>query len=92
MKNAETHHIIDEGKGGYINIDELSLIQSFGAEAYNATNGVVTDYNLNWFTSISTADGDTMNIEFPPELTLVPQSGRTLDCSGVNGISSVSCS
>lgn len=91
MQDADLLHIIDEGMGGHINIDELSQIESFGAEAYNATNGVVTDYNINWFTSISTANGDDMDITFPPELTLEPKTGDELPCSGLNGIGSVTC-
>lgn len=91
MQDADLLHIIDEGMGGHINIDELSQIESFGAEAYNATNGVVTEYNINWFTSISTASGDVMNINFPAELTLEPTNGDGLVCSGLNGIGSVSC-
>jgi hypothetical protein len=33
LENSHTQHLIDEGVGGYFNIDELSEIQTFGADA-----------------------------------------------------------
>ena len=85
MSNALDQHLIDEGIGGYVNIEQLSEIKTFGAEAYNQTNAAITNYNLNWFTEIETADGDILHISFPEELTLVNNNGA-MECIGVTGV------
>ena len=91
MVNADTQHLIDAGSGGSYDIDELSKISTFGAEAFNTTNGVATRYFLSWFTDIETEDKDVLRVTIPAELSLVPQSGSSLTCRGITGISSVTC-
>lgn len=77
--------MIDEGRGGYVNIKQLSEIKSFGADSYNLTNGAITKYNFNWFTSIETRDGDILHVVLPEELSIV--RGQ-LKCSGITGVRS----
>jgi len=83
--------MIDNGKGGYINIDKISAIDTFNAESLNTTNGVSTKYFLSWFTSIETKNSDIIYINFPPEMTMMPTSGDYLTCNGINGIGSATC-
>jgi len=63
--NADSLWLIDSGSGGYINIPDASPISSFGAEAYNTTNGVDTKYFFSWFTDVPTYNGDFVFIGIP---------------------------
>jgi hypothetical protein len=92
---ADANHLIDEGRGGYINIDVVSPVVSFNAEAFDTTNGVSTKYYFSWFSDIPTKSGDFIYIAMPPELAMVPTGGDTLLCKGANGLgtgaSAVTC-
>jgi hypothetical protein len=83
---ADADHLIDEGTGGYINIDIVSPVTSFNAEAFDTTNGVTTKYYFSWFSDIPTRNGDFIYIAMPAELTMKPTGGDTLLCKGANGL------
>ena len=89
--NPDATNLVDQGTGGYIDIDNVSPIESFGAEAFNTTNGAPSKYFLSWFSNIETKDGDRIVINFPVETELVPTNGNSLTCQGLNGINSVKC-
>jgi hypothetical protein len=85
IASADTTCMIDKGIGGYINVDVVSPIVSFNAEAFDTTNGVSTKYYFSWFSDIPTMNGDFIYISMPAELTMKPTSGNALDCKGQNG-------
>ena len=91
--DPEKSNLVDKGRGGYINIELVSLMTSFGAEAYNTTNGVETKFFLSWFSNIPAMDTDIVQFNFPSELALIPQNGPdALKCIGINGFSQTSMS
>jgi len=47
-------HIIDEAKGGGIDIDNVSPLTSFSAIGKNTTNGDEATFIISWFTEILT--------------------------------------
>ena len=67
-------------------------MSSFSAEAYNTTNGVGARYFVSFFSSIRINSGDVLVINFPVETFLIPESGKSLKCTALNGMTSVSCS
>ena len=89
----DTENLIDSGSGAGIDIDVLSGIETFSVEGFNTTNGVSTDYYITWFTEIDTKADDYLEINLAPELEMVTRSNDdlTLDCEGLNGISSIRC-
>ena len=89
----EKVNLIDKGSGGAIDIDKISQIASFSAEAFNTTNGVGAKYFVSFFSAIRIDSGDTLVINFPAENFLVPTSSgsKDLKCTAVNGMKAVSC-
>ena len=63
-------HIIDETKGGAININKVSPLRTFSAVGKNTTNGADTTYLLSWFTDIQTNNDDKIHIVLPPEVRI----------------------
>ena len=83
--DATKTNLIDSGRGGYINIDQISLMTSFGAEAFNTSNGAQTKFFLSWFSNIPSQNTDLIYFTFPSELALLPSNGDALKCLGING-------
>jgi hypothetical protein len=84
--------MIDTGYGGAIDINKVSPMASFAAEAFNTTNGVSGKYFISFFSAIKLLDSDVVTINFPKEATLMPTSGTSLDCTAVSGVKSLTCS
>ena len=80
---SDTVNLIDVGEGGEIDMEEISPIETFSAEAYNTTNGVWSMYSISWFTSILTQNNDLLIINFPKESTIA----KDPNCLGITGIS-----
>lgn len=87
---SDANNLIDQGKGGYVDVTVITPMSSFGVDALNQTNGVPTKYFLSWFSNVKTVRRDKFFIEFAREtvLTLPADSIKgsiALKCHGVNG-------